>query len=452
MGSPLAVLAQPPPNVKPTCDPYFRQKPEATIEERLIFAHAGRRGMTTVAESPDILLVDDGELDGVADVLAAQGIGFERLKGNQIPSDVAPPRDLLIVTPRRVERVRRGSPPEALPGRPLRIIAVAEDSPAMRRRLRRNGLHLLIRLPANPDIWRLLVARATYRGNERRRDRRVAVGSPVSLDTGVQSTVLLDLSNRGCRLQTSEPIAVGDAVEFAIPEDGGAWAEHGPLTLRGSVRRLAREAEDDRSMVAVVFDPEMADRTRTQLTALINHWASGPHSLESASLSGAPPIPPCQLPTLPDLMLDDETDPPVVASSEVEVQLEPEAGETRNRREHTRGHYASSVVAEAAQGPLVLIGRDLSARGMRVEHHPDLRIGDRFQIALHGPNPGQPIVVDAEIVRDDGPTGFGVLFDRLGTQEGTELEKMVACLPVVEALDENEDTGVGAILSEVLAD
>jgi len=67
--------------------------------------------MSIAPKSPGILLVDDGELDEVARVLDEQGTPYTRLRGGQIPSEVAPPRDLLIVTPRRVDRVRRGSPP-----------------------------------------------------------------------------------------------------------------------------------------------------------------------------------------------------------------------------------------------------------------------------------------------------------------------------------------------------
>jgi len=415
--------------------------------------------MTTAPISPGILLVDDGELDEVARVLDTQGISYERLRGGQIPAEVAPPRDLLIVTPRRVERVRRGSPADASPGRPLRIIAVAEDSPAMRRRLRRNGLHLLIRLPADPEIWRLLVARALYRGSERRIDPRVAVGSPVEIHESPASTVLVDLSNRGCRLQTTEALTVGDPVEFTIPEDGHTWSENGPLTLRGKVRRLIREPDDRRCMLAVVFDSDLPESDRTRLTALINHWASGPSSLDAAVVNGVPPIPPCQLPSLPDLVLDDETDPPILAHSEVQVRVEPGSGgraptaeDPRDRREHTRGRYASSIVAEGEAGPFVLIGRDLSAGGMRIERHPDLHVGDRFRVALHGPAPAEPIVVMAEIVRDDGASGFGVIFEGTKKDELTELEKMVACLPDVESLEDGELAGLGAILSEIVPD
>ncbi len=419
--------------------------------------------MTTAPPSQDILLVDDGELDEVARVLSDQGIAYQRLRGGQIPSEVAPPRNLLIVTPRRVERVRRGSPADARPGRPLRIIAVDEDSPAMRRRLRRSGLHLLIRLPADPEIWRLLIARALYRDSERRVDPRVAVGSPVALatqdgrETPENAPILIDLSNRGCRLQAPESLEIGDSIEFTIPDDGEAWCEQGPLTLRGQVRRSLPKSDSTDHLLAVVFDPAMSETTRTRLAALINHWASGPASCGAPLVSGAPAIPPCQLPSLPDLTLDDETDPPILANSEVRVSLssQPEnEGEKHrtNRRERARGRFESSLVAERAEGPFVLIGRDLSARGMRIETHPDLQVGDRFRIALHGPVPGDRYLLGVEVVRNDGPDGFGLTFDEIDPKMVRELEKMVACLPDVESLEDGEIAGLGAILSEIMTD
>ncbi len=424
---------------------------------------------TPTPPSEGILLVDDGELDEVAHVLESEGIAFRRLRGGQIPDEIAPPRDLLIVTPRRVARVRRGSPADARPGRPLRIIAVEEDSPAMRRRLRRSGLHLLIRLPAAAEIWRLLVARALYRGSERRVDPRVAVGAPVALGSDAaeaprsittDSTFLIDLSNRGCRLQTTEPVAAGETLEFTIPVDGETWCESGPLTLRGQVRRLVPSEDGNGSMLAVVFDPAMSDADRTRLTSLINHWASGPRGLDAESVDRAPAIPPCQLASLPDLTLDDETDPPIHAASQVRVSLERSLATAdqassvgvaeQERREHARGRYESSLLAEKQDGPFVLIGRDLSRGGMRIEPHPDLRIGDRFRLALHGPTSGEPLCVEAEVVRDDGAAGFGLVFDRIDREMARELEKIVACLPDVESLEDGEIAGLGAILSEIL--
>jgi hypothetical protein len=322
----------------------------------------------------------------------------------------------------------------------------------MRRRLRRAGLHLLIRIPAEPEIWRLLIARALYRGSERREDPRVPVGSPVELAgvTDASETLLLDLSNRGCRLRTRAPLSVGDTIEFTIPEEQGETAQ--PLALRGTVKRLTTPSEPGAaSTVAMLFDPTLSEHTRTRLTGLINHWASGPSSIERNSAESGPAIPPCQLPSLPDLMLDDETDPPIAARHAVRVQLGDERADVgKERRAGPRGHFASAVEAIGDEGPFVLIGRDLSSGGMRIERHPDLAVGDRFQLALRGPSLGVPLVVDARVVRDDGVAGFVLSFDAIDTIAARELEKMVACLPEVESLEDGELAGMGAILSEII--
>jgi hypothetical protein len=430
--------------------------------------------MDVAAASARILLVDDGELEGVARVLEGLELPYERLRGGQIPQEVAPPRDLLIVTPRRIERVRRGSPPESAPGRPLRIIAVDEDSPAMRRQLRRAGLHLLVRLPAEDEIWRLLVSRALYEGRERREDPRVTVGSPVEVESGgevardaasaARKTILIDLSNRGCRLRTTETVSIGDPVAFSIPTERAeeSGSPEG-LSLRGRVRRLVCEPGTSERTLAVVFDNDLPEPTRTRLTALINRWASGPGSTERvAEPTPGPAIPACQLPSLPDLTLDDETDPPVHAGNEVCVELQRagdgseaadrrESHEGTNRRRHSRARFESAFLAEAPTGPVVMIGRDLSAGGMRIERIEEFQPGDRFRLALHGPGPGEPFVVEAEVVRDEGPEGFALAFRGLDRETAAALEKLVACLPDVESLEDGEAAGLGAILSEVLS-
>jgi hypothetical protein len=422
--------------------------------------------MTTARVQASILLIDDGELDEVASILEAQDQPYTRLRGGQIPLEIAPPRDLLIVTPRRVERIRRGSPPDAAPGYPVRIVAVQEDSPSMRRTLRRSGLQFLVRLPTNPEIWRLLIARALYRGHERREDSRIAVGSPVAVgDSGemapqnAPSAILIDLSNRGCRLQTTENLSIDDAVTLTIPStDEDCSGDGQRLILRGRVRRLVQSSESLTRTLAVSFDEDLPASTRTRLTGVINRWASGPHSLSVSNQLDAPAIPPCQLPSLPDLTLDDETDPPVRNSSEVQVQLEvgassePAEPHDAERRSNHRGRFESPVVLESPGGPVVLIGRDLAPGGMRVERVSELRVADRFRIALHGLGSVEPFIVNAEVIRDDGEEGFALAFPNLDPQTSREIEKLVACLPTVESLEDGEIDGMGAILSQILRD
>jgi hypothetical protein len=211
-------------------------------------------------------------------------------------------------------------------------------------------------------------------------------------------------------------------------------------------------------MLAVVFDAGMSDKSRTRLTALINRWAAGPDSRGETRESIAPAIPACRLPSLPDLTLDDETDPPVPAPSRAEIRVQladvAEIAEDPDaeRRSRTRGRYASPIVADGQDGRVVLIGRDLSAAGMRIERIGRLELGDRFRVALYGPGRGDPCIVHAEITRDDGNYGFALVFDHIDPTTATQLEKLVACLPDLESLDAGEICGLGAILSEILID
>jgi hypothetical protein len=89
---------------------------------------------------------------------------------------------------------------------------------------------------------------------------------------------------------------------------------------------------------------------------------------------------------------------------------------------------------------------------MRVERVGELRVGDRFRIALHGLGSIAPFIVEAEVIRDDGEAGFALAFLHLDPQTSREIEKLVACLPAVESLEDGEISGMGAILSQILRD
>ncbi|MBK7949468.1 MAG: PilZ domain-containing protein [Deltaproteobacteria bacterium] len=417
--------------------------------------------MKSVSPVATIVLVDDGELEDVARVLEAGGLSFERYRGGQIPDRLEEPRDLLIVTARRLEHVL--APPK-LPEAdrregPLRIAAVSDDSPALRRRLRRRGIQLLVRLPAQRETWRLLIARALHQGDERRTDPRVTPDLPVEAE--LREAMLVDLSNRGCRIQTRTPLAVGDAVRFSIPAASLPDGRSEPLPLSGRIRRIAQLAGSDRRTCAVVFDADLPRTTRQRLTSAINHWASGDSAALLRPAVEGPAIPACRLPSLPDLMLDDETDPPIRAGSDVAIELstrvEPHAAESpetseTNRRGSPRGLFPAVVRATHEERPIAVVGRDLSARGMRIERHPELALGDRFRLALHGPTLARPLLLDATVVRDDADQGLALAFLGVSRETGNALEKLVACLPDVESLEDGELAGMGSVLSEIVRD
>lgn len=446
----------------------------------------------TAHPAADIALVDDGELDDVARLLEASGIPFTRHRGGQIPDAIETPRSLLIVTARRLEHVvptrprrrrdqasktsrsqRNAQPDRARADRtaspePLRIVAVGEDSPALRRRLRRQGMQLLVRLPAQRETWRLLIARALAPEEERRVDERVA--PEVTVEAEHADATLVDLSNRGCRIQTRSPLAVGDPVRLSIPASSLPEAGDGPLPLSGRIRRVAQREGSDRRTYAIVFDPDLPAAIRKRLTSAINCWASGEAEGAHAARAEAPRIPACRLPSLPDLMLDDETDPPIRADEPVAIELAPapsvaglprgtstagpdgrDAG-TAERRRGPRGHFPAVVRATRGERPIALVGRDLSARGMRIERQPELGLGDRFRLALHGPTLARPLVLDASVVRDDAEQGLALAFIGVSRETARQLEKLVACLPDVESLEDGEIAGLGTVLSEILID
>ena len=408
-----------------------------------------------MAQPPGILLLDDGELDGVAELLESFGLCFTRLRGGEVGEDIPPPPDLLIATPRRAPVVRRGSPPGARPGRPVRIIAVEEDSTAMRRMLRRMGFHLLVRLPCDEAIWRLLVRRALYQGDERRIDERVAVGSTVGVRGEHQDAqaILLDVSNRGCRLRSSSPFELGARLSVVLPE---RTTDGPPLGIEGQLVRVAGERDPSGEPIytaAMVFSASLSEEQQCGLGEVINKWSLGPQSVAGKD-QARPPLPACQSSAIPGLTLDDETDPSIEVGETVALELGGSADERpgAERRVQPRGAFHTPISARTEGATQVLMGRDLSAGGMRIERLPDLRVGDHLRLALYGPSRGESFEVSATVIRDDGPEGLALGFDDLHGTNGEDLEKLVACLPDVESLEEGEAHGLGAVISEILDD
>ncbi len=485
------------------------------------------------AKRLSVLLLDDGELDDIQEMLEPLGVEFGRVRGGAIVPDSAPPRRLLVSTPRRIQAVRDFR--EDLDGEepPIRIVVVQGDSLTLRSKLREVGFDYIVRRPVHPEALRLLLLHCLYRGEERRREPRVSVGSEISFRSGLlhRRATLADLSIGGCRLLSSYGLQSNKRVRLYFPESVGGAAQ--ALTVTGRVLRMA--CEGDHYVAAVQFEGLQSEQ-RQELEWIIEAHGRGPASLDevpeeredprvdplgpslrevnrsqradprsepAAELAPAEnpaaeppaafqePLPepaaerePIDVPEIPDavdegfelgsptdmqsvdleidLRLGGATDPdaetqPDLAGGDLDPDAEtmgagaPPAAADSDRRTRKRVSFERKVPAFGKRALRVLVGRDLSVEGMRVERFPGLELGDRLHLAIYGSHQDEePFLIWATVERDDGENGIALTFDALPGDVAQRLESLVTDLPAVESLHDDECRAMGTVVSEIL--
>ena len=83
------------------------------------------------------------------------------------------------------------------------------------------------------------------------------------------------------------------------------------------------------------------------------------------------------------------------------------------------------MIARSAGRPRVLLGRDLSSGGMRVENGAGLPPGAELQLALHSHAGEVPLVLRARVLRTE-PNGEAALaFEDLSTAQRAVLVKIL---------------------------
>jgi hypothetical protein len=366
-----------------------------------------------------VLIVDDGELEDIRQILAELQVEFALLRGGAIPEKIDPPSRLFVATPRRALLAQhwKGAQYATVP---MRVGIVAEDSNTLRTMLRRLGFHLLIRRPVNAYALRLILLRAIYSGEERRQEDRVPIGAPVSYRNGLfrRPGTIAELSQRGGRLLTDAPPKTGTRItlQLDVPETSRT------LTLRARVMRVSHEpVAGEQHTVAFAFDAK--DRS-PDLQRLLQHYKSGPAQVATTFEGEAEPG-------------EEQRLPLAAPASDAE------------RRKHERVVFKSEVIGLSEEAATVLVGRDLSIGGMRVEGHPQLEPGMRLRLAVFGAPREEPILVRAEVVRaDDGSSALR--FVDVGAEAASRLELLVAHLPSVEPLDQEEADGLGAVVTRIV--
>jgi hypothetical protein len=380
---------------------------------------------------PSVLLTHDGELAGLACVLADLGVDLDECLGPPSGSACEASWDLVVGTPQRLIEL------DVAPGNTgERIAVLAGDTRTARALVARAGIRRVVRLPVHPAALRLLVLYSLYRGPERRRTPRAGIGAAIRFRSGLRrrSAILIDLSRRGCRLLTSDAVSEGRRISLALPAEIAAGR---PLSLMGAV---ARVAEPDARMPGVqsmvILFENVSARDLRRLDGIVSTHAGSPALC--APDAGVP--------------FADPRAWPVGRGAADDAGPERQVDETSDeRRASPRHDYSDPVIALGDTAARLLLGRDLSTGGMRVDPHPELRIGEELRLALHFGIGPEPLVVRARVERDDREDGLVLVFHELTPEDRTGLERALSLLPVVEMPDSGEEVG-GLVVSEIIRD
>jgi len=390
--------------------------------------------------NPTTFLIHDGELADVRSLLDELGASFFERTGGLTPEDRRTPWDLAIATPKRMLEFEV---PESI-SRPVRIAVLSGESRTLLKMLQRERIDFVVRRPVHPAALRLLILHALYRGPEKREVTRATIGAPIRFRSGWRwpRAILVDLSQRGCRLVSPHRVRRGERISLKLP---GKLMGGKPLALTGRVVRLQTLLPGRRGTDAIAVHFEaLSEETALILQATVESYASGPAALprsiadryasDDAALESS-----CGA-NRPGRARDEDA----AGAEAAAAPPEEKRGVGRERRSYSR-----RVIALGDEVTRILIGRDLSMGGMRVGPHPDLSVGDALRIAIHVRAGEKPLVVSAEVCRDDGDQGLAIQFSSLSIAAQEFLREMLESLPNIEARDEAEE-GESVVVSEIL--
>lgn len=380
------------------------------------------------SDSPSALVLHDGELNDVCALLDHLGTEFSERCGPSTPEDEARAWEVVISTPRRVLEFDPG-----ISGvQPTRIAVMEKESRTLRSMLHRAGVDLLVRRPVHPEALRLLVLYSLYRGPEKRRSLRVSVGAQVRFRTGIRrrTAVLAELSATGCRLLATDTAERGSRIQIQVSAETTRGRN---LNLSGDVVRCAPSNLPGVHAMAVSWGKQRG-RTGERLRELVASYCDGPAVLDARSTDSGLRF------AAPEAR--SEPGPTKIAAA-------PEATAPSERRTSSRHEYPKHVVALGVEAARVLLGRDLSLGGMRVEPHEDVSQGDELSISLHVRTRGKPLVLTACVARDEGENGLVLQWIDLSPDARDYLSRMIDFLPVI-ATREGSDEGTGVVLSEIV--
>jgi hypothetical protein len=314
--------------------------------------------------------------------------------------------------------------------------------------LTRSGVELFVRRPVHPSALRLFMLHCLYRGPNRRQNERVSIGTEVPVRTGWRrrNLLLAEMSQRDCRFVTKHSFKLDQRISLRLPEKvtGGK-----SLSLAGRIVRIGHSDSDGLRDVCAIFEHPNSQGTELLSSTIEKHQEGPAVFAGTLAMPQADPGPSLSSSTEPSSQSDrsdsDQTSAAQAPPSDEEQESE------GNRRTIPRHSFDRRVIALGDEAARVLLGRDISRYGMRVDPSPSLSLGDKVQIAIHTPNHTIPLVLKAIVERDDGPRGLLLHFDDAMGDAVDRLEEMLAPLPkLADPTADDSDLEPELIVSEII--
>jgi hypothetical protein len=441
---------------RPPPEPSTRRSHDKAAEGQWL-RHASRdaggddpppRSARGAVRAPAVVVCDEGELDDVVAVLDRLDQAPLRVRPAQLDGlrEWDRPTRLFVTT----VRVALAHPLAKIhAAREMVAIAVADsDAHTLCTAMLRRGFRYVVRRPVHAGSMRLLLLQVLYTGREHRVVARFPFGAEIRWRRGLRrgTCVMTEISAHGCRLLSAERFRLGSRLRLRVP---AALAGERDLRLTGRVVRRDRSGEDEvpDTPIAVRFE-KLSSRARAHLDALLAERSSGPAALRGAAGALAPAARPRAAPRP-----GSPEDRFAVAEPEPAAAAPEPAAPDLDRRRRPRGAFRHEVVAlddDRQHVQHVLVGTDLSPRGLSVEPHPLLRIGDRLRLALYDADRAEPLVLDAWVARVDARRGSALIFENVAPEAAARLEAMVGELPLVSTLSKDDDKPQGVVLGQIL--
>jgi hypothetical protein len=359
--------------------------------------------------------LDEGDLGPVEDLLTGLGIEVLRRSGAEARRPAPRPTRLLITSGNitfalPTLELKTGTPET----QPVWICIHSQDFLPLRARLRAQGVQYLVQRALDRGSLRRFLAQLLYEGPERRSAQRLALGDRVRLRAGGYggNATLVDLSGDACALRVDAPIEPGTLSRAVLPASLGSGEE---LSLEG---RVARCQPEDGGYLVVLDLENSSGHALERLRVL-----TGGRQIGSRVTPLAPAAPTADAP----------------------------AGAERRTSERRAYDIPVRPVGTGRDCGLDLaLGRDLSTTGVRIVGCDGLTPGMTLRLALYGGDGDAPFMLDARVIRDEGPAGTALAFEKLTPETHERLAQLCESLPEIDSLEGEEASAGRVVVSKVL--